>query len=98
MVQGGIDRLNTDIEKKQIESISFTINYADGTKKEVSEGVMFEFIGQAINVYVGTHRTEALAAVPEMAEKVLTELEIAGLKQSNEIKLTKGERNVYRNV
>ena len=45
MVQGGIDRLKTDIEKKQIESISFTINYADGTKKEVSEGVMFEFIG-----------------------------------------------------
>lgn len=89
--------MNTDIEKKQIESISFTINYADGTKKEVSEGVMFEFIGQAINVYVGTHRTEALAAVPEMAEKVLTELEIAGLKQS-EIKLTKGDRNVYRNV
>lgn len=87
--------MNTDIEKKQIESISFTINYADGTKKEVSEGVMFEFIGQAINVYVGTHRTEALAAVPEMAEKVLTE--IAGLKQS-EIKLTKGDRNVYRNV
>lgn len=98
MVQRGIARLNTNIEKKQIESISFTINYADGTKKEVSEGVMFEFIGQAINVYVGTHRTEALAAVPEMAEKVLTELKITGLKQSNEIKLTKGERNVYRNV
>lgn len=98
MVQRGIARLNTNIEKKQIESISFTINYADGTKKEVSEGVMFEFIGQAINVYVGTHRTEALAAAPEMAEKVLTELEITGLKQSNEIKLTKGERNVYRNV
>lgn len=69
---------------KNVESITFTVNYSDGTKKEVEEGVMFEFIGQAINIYVGTHRAAALRALPNALDTAIKEL---GLKMEGKIKV-----------
>lgn len=61
-------------EQKEVEKITFTVKYSDGTKKEVEEGVMFEFIGQAINVYIGTHRAAAVKAIQGALNTTLKQL------------------------
>ena len=56
---------------KLSDNVEFTVNYADGTEKKVSEGMLFEFDGNAIAVHSGTSRKEALFSIaPALVEFV----------------------------
>ena len=57
---------------KLSDNLEFTVNYDDGTEKKVSEGVLFEFDGNAITVHSGTSRKEALFSIaPALTEFVI---------------------------
>lgn len=57
---------------KLCDNVEFTVNYDDGTKKKVSEGVLFEFDGNAITLHLGTSRKEALFSIaPALTEFII---------------------------
>lgn len=56
---------------KLSDNLEFTVNYADGTEKKVSEGVLFEFDEDKITLHSGTSRKEALFSIaPVLVEFV----------------------------
>lgn len=48
---------------KSSKNITFTVNYAEGEKLEVQEGLLFEFQGNNITMHLGTNRVRCLFAV-----------------------------------
>lgn len=44
--------------EKISSNLEFTVKYADGTTREVKEGILFEFNGERINGHIGTERKE----------------------------------------
>lgn len=57
---------------KLSDNVKFTVNYDDGTEKKVSEGVLFEFDGNAITLHLGTSRKEALFSIaPTLTEFII---------------------------
>lgn len=66
MIEWMIDKLSDNVE--------FTVNYDDGTEKKVSEGVLFEFDGNAIIVHSGTSRKEALFSIAPALVEFITKL------------------------
>ena len=62
------------MEKEKLTSnLKFTVKYADGTRKEVQEGVLFEFKGNNIELHIGTARKEALFSIFEALSETITE-------------------------
>ena len=42
---------------KKTENLTFTANYADGKKRNIEEGILFEFEGEHIKLHLGTSET-----------------------------------------
>lgn len=45
--------------EKITENLEFDVKYADGSRKEVKEGILFEFKGNKVYGHIGTSRKEA---------------------------------------
>lgn len=50
---------------KKTENLTFTANYADGKKRNIEEGILFEFEGEHINLHLGTSRKACLFSIVE---------------------------------
>ena len=48
---------------KASKNVTFTVNYAEGEKMAVEEGLLFEFQGNNITLHLGTNRVSCLFAV-----------------------------------
>lgn len=59
--------------EKITSNLEFDVKYEDGSRKEVKEGILFEFKGNETYGHIGTSRKEALFSVAES----LTEMIIA---------------------
>lgn len=60
------------MEAIKIDNIEFEVNYSDGTRKRVPEGILFEADGDKIIVHNGTNRKEVLFSVPTAAVEFIT--------------------------
>lgn len=49
--------------EKITSNLEFDVKYADGSRKEVKEGILFEFKGNKIIGHIGTSRKEALFSI-----------------------------------
>ena len=56
---------------KTTPNLEFDVIYADGTRRHVSEGVLFEIENNRVVFHNGTDRAEVLVAVAEAAAEVL---------------------------
>ena len=56
---------------KTTPNLEFDVIYADGTRRHVSEGVLFEIENERVVFHNGTDRAEVLVAVAEAAAEVL---------------------------
>lgn len=63
---------------KKTENLTFTANYADGTVRNIEEGILFEFQGDKITLHLGTDRRECLYSI---AEAVIETVEAMGLAE-----------------
>lgn len=52
-------------EVKLTSNLEFEVQYADGERKHVEEGVLFEFDENNITAHVGTSRKEAIFSIIE---------------------------------
>lgn len=59
--------------EKITSNLEFDVKYEDGSRKEVKEGILFEFKGNKTYGHMGTSRKEALFSVAES----LTEMIVA---------------------
>ena len=56
---------------KTSEKVEFDVIYADGTRRHVSEGILFEAEGDRMNIHIGTGRIEVLFTVaPALTEAI----------------------------
>ena len=58
-------------EIKTSQNVEFDVIYADGTRRHVSEGVLFEVEDEKLIFHNGTSRKETLLAVAEAAAEVI---------------------------
>ena len=56
---------------KTSQNVEFDVIYADGTRRNVSEGVLFEVKDEKLVFHNGTDRPEALIGVAEAAAEVV---------------------------
>ena len=49
--------------EKITSNLEFDVKYEDGSRKEVKEGILFEFKGNKTYGHIGTSRKEALFSV-----------------------------------
>ena len=56
---------------KTTSKLEFEVIYADGTRKRVQEGVLFEAEGDAMTFHNGTNRVNVLFAAAEGALEVI---------------------------
>lgn len=63
---------------KTSENVEFDVIYADGTRRHVAEGVLFEAEGQRMNIHIGTSRIEVVFAVAGALTEAVKE---AGLNE-----------------
>lgn len=49
--------------EKITENLEFDVKYADGSRKEVKEGILFEFKGSKAFGHIGTSRKEAMFSI-----------------------------------
>ena len=56
---------------KTTPNLEFDVTYADGTRRHVSEGVLFEIENERVVFHNGTDRAEVLIAAAEAAAEVL---------------------------
>lgn len=63
--------------EKITENLEFDVKYADGGRKEVKEGILFEFKGNKVYGHIGTSRKEALFSVAEAFAEMITALGLA---------------------
>ena len=56
---------------KTTENLEFDVIYADGTRRHVTEGVLFEVESERIIFHNGTDRPEVVVAVVEAAAEVI---------------------------
>lgn len=82
---------------KATENMTFTINYADGTKREIKEGVLFSFNKENIETHIGTHNAQAVAALVPASVEVVQALGIAHLAE-NQLVVLSEEKEVKENV
>ena len=61
---------------KTSENIEFDVIYADGTRRHVAEGVLFEVENEKIVFHNGTNRPEVIIATAEAAAEVLGRIEL----------------------
>lgn len=79
-VDCSVDVGQVEEEKKKMNAekissnVEFTVKYADGTCKDVPEGVLFEFQGNAIILHIGTYRKECLFSIAEALTEMLCEM------------------------
>ena len=64
-------------EIKTSENVEFDVIYADGTRRHVSEGVLFEMIGDEMVFHNGTDRALALIGVAEAAAEVVGNMNLS---------------------
>lgn len=50
---------------KKTDNLTFTLNYSDGEKKEVEEGVLFSVKDEKMDIHIGTDRKEVLFTIAE---------------------------------
>ena len=62
---------------KKTDNLTFTANYADGEKREIEEGILFEFEGDSINMHFGTDRVACLFSVVEAAYEAIVAFGLA---------------------
>lgn len=60
------------------ENVEFEVIYADGTRKRVREGVLFEAEDKTITFHNGTDRPEVMYVAAEIAARIVCEM---GLKK-----------------
>ena len=51
--------------EKITSNLEFDVKYADGSRKEVKEGILFEFKGNKIIGHIGTSRKEAMFSISD---------------------------------
>ena len=56
---------------KTTTNLEFDVIYADGTRRHVSEGVLFEIENEKVVFHNGTDRAEVIVATAEAAAEVL---------------------------
>lgn len=56
---------------KTSKNVEFDVIYADGTRRHVNEGVLFEVENEKIIFHNGTDRAEVIVAAAEAAAEVL---------------------------
>ncbi len=49
--------------EKITSNLEFDVKYAEGSRKEVKEGILFEFKGNKIIGHIGTNRKEAMFSI-----------------------------------
>lgn len=49
--------------EKMTSNLEFDVKYADGSRKEVKEGILFEFKGNKIIGHIGSSRKEAMFSI-----------------------------------
>lgn len=74
---------------KKTENLTFTVNYSDEIKKDVEEGILFEFTGTHIDLHLGTSRAECLFAI---VEATIETIEAFGLAEQfhNYLEMNRG--------
>lgn len=53
------------MEIRTTTNLTFTLNYADGEKKHVEEGILFSAENDKMDIHVGTSRKEVIFTVAE---------------------------------
>ena len=76
---------------KKTDNLTFTAKYADGEKKEIEEGILFEFKGDGITLHMGTNRAECLFSI---MEATLEAIEAFGLGEEfhTYLEMNRGEQ------
>lgn len=59
---------------KTSRNVEFDVIYEDGDRYHVREGVLFEAVGNSMNVHLGTGRPEVLFAVAEVLTEMIDDL------------------------
>ena len=63
--------------EKITSNLEFDVKYADGSRKEVQEGVLFEFKGDKVYGHIGTSRKEALFSIAKSLSEMIIALGLA---------------------
>lgn len=63
---------------KTSKNVEFDVIYADGTRRHVTEGVLFEVENDKIVFHNGTDRPEVLIAAAEAASEILGRIGFPG--------------------
>lgn len=53
------------MEIRKTDNLTFTLNYSDGEKKQVEEGVLFSVENDKMDIHIGTSRKEVIFTVAE---------------------------------
>lgn len=61
---------------KTTKNIEFDVIYADGTRRHVAEGVLFEANGNTLTFHNGTDRLAVLLSVAEAAAEAVSRLKL----------------------
>lgn len=80
---------------KITDNLKFTMQYSDGTKREIEEGVLFSFHGNKIETHIGTNNPFAISALVAASMEVVTTL---GLEHLAEDQLTEDAKQIARNT
>ena len=64
-------------QEKITSNLEFDVKYADGSRKEVKEGILFEFKGDKVCGHIGTSRKEALFSVAESLTEMIVDFGLA---------------------
>lgn len=68
------------MEKDKIsENVEFDVLYADGTRRRVQEGILFEAIGNEMTFHNGTNRGAVLFATAEAALQLIDDIGLTKL-------------------
>lgn len=60
--------------EKITNDLTFKVVYADGDIKDVEEGILFEFNGNAITFHLGTNRKACLFSVADALTEVIADM------------------------
>lgn len=76
---------------KKTDNLTFTANYADGEKRNIEEGILFEFEDEKITLHMGTNRMECLFSI---MEATLEAIEAFGLGEEfhTYLEMNRGEQ------
>lgn len=72
--------------------LEFDVRYSDGSRKEVKEGILFEFQESNITLHLGTSRKECLFSIAEALTEAINDmnlgkefLEYIGVEECEEV-------------